>query len=79
MGTETIKPSVVKLLDHLLVQCKLKNDAALAQALEVDPPVISNLRHDRRPLGPALLLRVHEMSGMPFVEIRRMAGIGAKA
>ena len=35
------------LLDTLIKQLHLKNDAALSRALEVAPPVISKIRHRR--------------------------------
>jgi hypothetical protein len=37
------------LLDILLGKMQLKNDAALSRMLEVAPPVISKIRHHRRP------------------------------
>lgn len=40
-----------RLLDTLIVHLNLKNDAALSRALEVAPPVISKIRHNRLPVG----------------------------
>ena len=60
-----------KLLDSLLVDNALKNDAALARALEVAPPVISKLRHGRLAIGSTLILAIHETFGVPVAEIRR--------
>ena len=48
-----------KLLDALLDRLVLKNDAALARALEVAPPVISKIRHRRLPVGASILIRMH--------------------
>ncbi|MBR7784251.1 hypothetical protein KDM89_19150, partial [Undibacterium sp. LFS511W] len=50
------------LLDTLIKQLHLKNDAALSRALEVAPPVISKIRHRRLPVGASLLIRMHEIS-----------------
>jgi plasmid maintenance system antidote protein VapI len=62
------------LLDTLINKLKLKNDAALSRALEVDPPVISKIRHRRRRVGPALLIRMHEISNLSIKELRRLMG-----
>jgi plasmid maintenance system antidote protein VapI len=62
------------LLDTLINKLKLKNDAALSRALEVDPPVISKIRHRRRGVGPALLIRMHEISNLSIKELRRLMG-----
>lgn len=62
-------------IDYLLSQMGLKNDAALAVALEVAPPVISKLRNRRLPLGPSMLLRMHDATGMSINSLRDMAGI----
>ena len=50
------------LLDTLIKQLHLKNDAALSRALEVAPPVISKIRHRRLPVGASLSIRMHEIS-----------------
>lgn len=62
-----------KLLDTIIARRSLKNDAALAVALECAPPVVSKLRNRTLPLGPALILRMHENFGMPVAEIRELA------
>src|SRR5476649_1467108 len=50
-----------RLLDTLIENLRLKNDAALSRALEVAPPVISKIRHHRLPVGASLLIRMHEV------------------
>lgn len=62
------------LLDTLIKQMKLKNDAALCRALEVAPPVISKIRHKRLPVGASLLIRMHELTGMNIRELRDLMG-----
>lgn len=62
-----------KLLDTIMARSNLKNDAALAAALECAPPVVSNLRNRMLPLGPAMILRMHENFSMPDAEIRELA------
>lgn len=63
-----------KLLDALLDRLVLKNDAALARALEVAPPVISKIRHRRLPVGASILIRMHEVSNLPIRELRDLMG-----
>jgi hypothetical protein len=53
-----------QLVDLLLETLRLKNDAALSRLLEVEPPVISKIRHGRMPVGAAMLIRLHEESGL---------------
>jgi plasmid maintenance system antidote protein VapI len=62
------------LLNSLLNRMQLKNDAALARALEVAPPVISKIRHRRLPVGASILIRMHEVSDMSIAELRQLLG-----
>lgn len=63
-----------KLLDAMLDILKLKNDAALARALEVAPPIISKVRHRQLPVGASMLIRMHEVSHMEIRELRELMG-----
>lgn len=63
-----------RLLDTLIQQLGLKNDAALARALEVAPPVISKIRHRRLPVGASLLIRMHEVSDLTIRDLRYLMG-----
>jgi hypothetical protein len=62
------------LLDKVLDKLKLKNDAALARVLEVGPPVISKIRHHRLPVGASLLIRMHEVTDLSILELRKLMG-----
>ncbi|MBC3874883.1 hypothetical protein [Undibacterium flavidum] len=62
------------LLDALIKILCIKNDAALSRVLEVAPPVISKIRHKNLPIGPNLLIRMHEESGLSIREIRALMG-----
>jgi hypothetical protein len=62
------------LLNTLIKQLKLKNDAALSRMLEVAPPIISNIRHRRFPVNAPLLIRMHEASGMSIRVLRDLMG-----
>jgi hypothetical protein len=61
-----------KLLDAIIGKLHLKNDAALSRVLEVAPPVISKLRHGTLPIGPTILIRMHEVSDMGIREMRAL-------
>ena len=63
-----------RLLDSLIQQLGLKNDAALSRALEVAPPVISKIRHYRLPVGASMLIRMHEVSGLSIRDLRYLMG-----
>ncbi|PFH10111.1 hypothetical protein BCF11_2520 [Collimonas sp. PA-H2] len=69
---ETYDPN--HLLDSLIEQLKLKNDAALARALGIAPPVLSKIRHRRLPVGASLLIRMHEVSALTIAELRALMG-----
>lgn len=62
------------LLDTLIQKMGLKNDAALSRSLEVAPPVISKIRHQRLPVGASLLIRMHEVSELSIKELRLLMG-----
>jgi hypothetical protein len=63
-----------KLLDHLIEILNLKNDATLSRLLEVAPPVISKVRHRVLPVGPALLIRMHEVSNLNIRDLKDLMG-----
>jgi plasmid maintenance system antidote protein VapI len=58
------------LLDAILRDYKLKNDAALARYLEVAPPIISKIRHDKLAVGPYMILKIHEKTEMSVKDIK---------
>ncbi|WP_019142473.1 hypothetical protein [Noviherbaspirillum massiliense] len=63
-----------RLLDAILEKLNLKNDAALSRALEVQPPVISKLRHKKLPVGASILIRMHEVTDLSIRELRDLMG-----
>ncbi|MGZ5857238.1 MAG: hypothetical protein ACXWJK_08360 [Burkholderiaceae bacterium] len=63
-----------KLIDALIKQLALKNDAALSKHLDIEPPVISKVRHRKLRVGAALLIRMHEVSGLSIRELRDLMG-----
>ena len=81
MSTATAAPSGENeamnpgaLLEHLLKHLNLKTDAALSRALEVAPPVISKIRTGRQPVGPTMLIRMHEVSDISIKDLRALMG-----
>ena len=70
--TATLNPNA--LLDHLIKQLDLKNDAALARALDVASPVISKVRHGRLSVGATMLISMHEVSGISIKDLRELMG-----
>lgn len=58
------------LLDTVGLKLGAKNDAALCRLLDVAPPVVSKIRHYRMAIGPTLLIRMHEQTGMSIVELK---------
>lgn len=63
-----------RLLDAIIERLHLKNDAALCRVLEVQPPVISKIRHGRLPVGASILIRLHEETGLHVRELRDLMG-----
>ena len=61
-----------RVLDAIIEKLELKNDAALARALEVAPPVISKIRHHTLAIGATILLRMHEISDFSIRELREL-------
>lgn len=72
IGSEGYTPGV--LLDYLKARFHIKNDATLAHRLLVPHPTVSKLRHRKLELSPALLLRMHEITGVAVEELRKQAG-----
>lgn len=63
-----------RLLDALRGKLELNNDAALARVLDVSPPTLSKIRHLRTVVSPALMIRMHDVTGMTLGEIRDLMG-----
>ena len=62
-----------KLLDTLIERLQLKNDAELCRVLEVQPPIISKIRHRKLNVGATILLRMHEKSDMSIRELNELS------
>lgn len=62
------------LLDELIVLLGLKNDAALAKALEISPVIVSKVRSQKLEVSAGILLRMHDVVGLPVDELRSLMG-----
>lgn len=58
------------LLDLVAEKIGARNDAQLARGLEVAPPVISKIRHNRLPVGTSMVVKIHETTGMTVRDIK---------
>lgn len=70
MNTQNTAENTNELLDAVIFHMQLKNDAALARAMAVAPPVISKLRHGRLPVGSSMLIRMHEETGLSIRDLK---------
>jgi len=73
LNTEPRQVAPHALIDHLLSENKLRNDAELSRALEVAPPVISKIRNNRMELGATLRLRIMRKFGTPLATLDELA------
>jgi len=63
------------LFNAIKTKFQLKNDAALSGKLAVSAPVISKVRRKKMPISDALLVRMHDVTGMQISEIRQLMGV----
>lgn len=73
-STEIHEYNPDRLLDALRDNLYLKNDAALSRMLQIAPPVISKIRHRRLQVSAAVLIRMHEVSGLNISDLRFLLG-----
>jgi hypothetical protein len=62
------------LIDSILDQLHLPDDAALAHAIDVDPALIADVRDMRREVDASLLIRLHEMTDISITGLRNILG-----
>lgn len=67
------------LLDALIQDNSLKNDAALCRVLRFAPPMISKIRHGKVKISADVILRIHEILNVPVLEIRRLIALDDKS
>lgn len=69
----TMKPH--KLLDTIITEFGLKNDAALSKLLETDKGQISKLRSGRLTVNATHILHIHDVTGWEIKRIKQLAGV----
>jgi transcriptional regulator with XRE-family HTH domain len=62
------------LLDTVIAVMGLKNNSKLAIKLQVPHSHISRLRRGIMKMGPTMLLRIHEATGIPISDLRKLMG-----
>jgi plasmid maintenance system antidote protein VapI len=60
------------LIDRLREMKQLHSDAQLCRVLQVPPPMISKIRTGRISISAGLLIRIHEVFGLPIPELRKL-------
>ncbi len=60
------------ILDVLKEKYDLKNDAAIAKALEIAPPIVSRIRNAKSNVSAEIILKIHETFGMPVADIKAL-------
>ena len=68
--------SVDELLDFIKDDLKCKNDFTLSVELGVSHALISRLRHSKGKIGAALLMKIHDRTGISCDNIRKIGGLG---
>lgn len=65
-----VNTPATRLLDYLIAQHQLKNDAALSRLLGIAPPVISKIRYNRLGISAAIMIIIHEKCSMSIAAIK---------
>lgn len=71
----TRKATAADLLDLVIDQLDLKNDAGLARELSMSPPAISRMRQGKLPVGASTLVRMHEATNLSIGQLREAMGL----
>jgi hypothetical protein len=71
---EALRYDPNRLVDALREHLGLENDAELARKLRVRPPTLSKVRNRRVAVSPALLIAMHEASGLTIRDLRWLMG-----
>lgn len=64
-----------ELLDDAVSELSLKNDAALARAMLITPPVISKFRHGKLGFSSPYIIILHELTDWPVADIKAQLGL----
>jgi plasmid maintenance system antidote protein VapI len=72
IGQKSYNPG--HLLDTLIEQMGIGNDAELSRALEVSRGSISRIRNQHQAISGVMLLRMHEISQISIRDLRYLMG-----
>jgi hypothetical protein len=64
--------TAITLINTLFKRYGAKNDKSLANSLNMYPSSISRVRSGEVNIGSVFILKVHEQTGIPVKEIRRL-------
>ena len=64
-----------KLLDTMIAEFNLKNDAALCRLLELDKGQISKLRNGKLKVNATHIVHIHDVTGWEIKRIKALAGV----
>ena len=70
--TGNINDASGNLFDRIIDDQKLKNDAALARYLEIQPPQISKIRHGNLSVGDSMKINIHKRTGLSIDAIEKL-------
>lgn len=65
-------PAPSQLLDRLRDLRRIRTDAALSRLLGIKPPTLSKIRTGKAKITAAVVLRIHEVYGLPVSDLRTM-------
>ena len=63
----------MKLLDELQKRFEIPNDRQLASKLGLSTPVISRIRTGKSGVSAEVMIRIHEVLGLPIAEIKELS------
>ena len=61
-------------IDGLMRRLGARTRSSLARAVGISPSIVSKIWHRRLPVSSEILLQVHDATGIPIRELRRMMG-----
>lgn len=67
-----------RLLDTVIAALGIKNDAALARALQISPASLSRIRNGYRVVTADLVLRLHEYGQIPIADLKGLLDAGTE-
>ena len=70
--TKKYDPNI--LFDAVKKLLRIKADNRLAAVLEISPSIISKIRNGKLPLGPTIMVKIHEACNVSVRELRLMMG-----